>query len=128
MPKYCPDAPDAPKAIGPYSQAVESRGLLFVSGQIPLDPRTGEIAQGGFEAQTRQVIKNIEAVLKANGCGFKDVVSTRIYVTDLKNFQALNSIYEAALAGAKPARATIQVAGLPRGSEVEIELVAELAK
>jgi 2-iminobutanoate/2-iminopropanoate deaminase len=128
MPKYCPDAPGAPKAIGPYSQAVESMGLLFLSGQIPLDPLTGEIVQGGFEAQTRQVIKNIEAVLKANGCGFQDVVSTRIYVTDLKNFQSLNVIYEAALAGSKPARATIQVAGLPRGSEVEIELVAELRK
>jgi 2-iminobutanoate/2-iminopropanoate deaminase len=128
MPTYCPDAPHAPKAIGPYSQAVVSGGLLYLSGQIPLDPVTGEIVAGGFEAQANQVLKNLKAVLSANNSGWPQVISARIYLTDLANFQLLNRIYEEALEGAKPARATIQVSGLPRGSLVEIELIAEIKR
>ena len=116
---------DAPAAIGPYSQAVtvEDR-WIYTSGQIPLDPATGEMVTEGFAAQARQVLRNLERVLAACGCTFRDVVKTTIYVTDLANFPILNEIYGEAMGDHRPARSTVQVAGLPKGAEVEIDMVA----
>ena len=115
---------DAPVAIGPYSQAVRMAGFVFLSGQIPLDPKTGELVAGGSDAQTAQVMKNLGAVLAAAGCGFGDVVKTTIYLIDLKDFQDVNAVYAKSFSGAFPARATVQVAALPRGARVEIDAIA----
>jgi 2-iminobutanoate/2-iminopropanoate deaminase len=117
--------PHAPAAIGPYSQAVRAGGLLFCSGQIPLDPATGEMITGDVEAQTTQVMKNLEAVLKAGGSGLEKVVKTTIFLTDLGDFARVNKIYGSYFEGiAPPARATVQVSALPRGAKVEIEFTA----
>jgi 2-iminobutanoate/2-iminopropanoate deaminase len=118
---------EAPKAIGPYSQAIRAGNLLFCSGQIPLDPRTGEIV-GGSEvaAQARQVMENLKAVLQAAGASFAHVVKTTIYLSDLGNFREVNEIYGGYFSSAPPARATVQVAGLPRGALVEIDAIAVL--
>ena len=118
--------PDAPKAIGPYSQAVRTGQLVFLSGQIPLDPKSGEMVGGAdVEAQTRQVMANLGAVLAAAGSGFQHVVKTTIFLTDLNDFTRVNQIYGAAFEGVSPpARATVQVAALPRGAKVEIEAIA----
>lgn len=117
---------DAPKAIGPYSQAVRAGQLVFLSGQIPLDPASGEMVGGAdVEAQTRQVMANLAAVLAAAGSGFQHVVKTTIFLTDLADFARVNQVYGAAFDGVQPpARATVQVAALPRGAKVEIEAVA----
>jgi 2-iminobutanoate/2-iminopropanoate deaminase len=115
---------NAPKAIGPYSQAVEVDGWIYLSGQTGMDPKTGELAPGGFEAQTRQVLSNLRAVLEAAGCTFADVVKTSVFVTDLANFSILNQLYAEAMGDHRPARSTVQVAGLPKGGLVEIDLVA----
>jgi 2-iminobutanoate/2-iminopropanoate deaminase len=116
---------DAPAAIGPYSQAVRARGLLFCSGQIPLDPKTGEMVSGDIEAQTRQVMKNIEGVLTAAGTGFARIVKTTIFLTDLGDFAKVNAIYGSHFEGiSPPARSTVQVAALPRAAKVEIEVIA----
>lgn len=128
MVKSFSDIPDSPKAIGPYSPAVVAGGFAFISGQIPLDPKTGNLVSGGIEEQTEQVMKNLAAILTHLKIDFSHVVSSRIYLLDLGHFQLVNSIYERALAGAKPARATIQVSGLPKGAQVEIEMVAALSK
>lgn len=117
----------APAAIGPYSQAVAVDGWLYTSGQVGLDPATGNIVSGGFEAQAHQVIKNLQAVLKNAGCAFSDVVKATIYVTDLANFATLNQIYGDAMGDHRPARSTVQVAGLPAGALVEIDLVARIS-
>lgn len=114
----------APAAIGPYSQAVSTGGFVFTSGQIALDPETGEIVPGGFEPQARQVLRNLERVLESAGCSFRDVVKATIYLTDLAEFPRLNELYGETLAGHRPARSTVQVAGLPKGALVEIDLVA----
>lgn len=116
----------APKAIGPYSQAVSAGGFLFTSGQIALDPATGDIVPGGFEAQARQVLRNLQHVLESTGCSFQDVVKATIYVTDLTHFPVLNELYGEALGAHRPARSTVQVADLPKGALVEIDLVAVL--
>ena len=118
--------PDAPKAIGPYSQAVRTGQLVFLSGQIPLDPKSGEMVGGSdVEAQTRQVMSNLAAVLSAAGARFEHVVKTTIFLTDLNDFAKVNQIYGAAFEGVSPpARATVQVAALPRGAKVEIEAIA----
>lgn len=118
-------SPNAPSAIGPYSQAKISRGLLFTAGQIPLVPGTMEMAAGGIEAQTEQVIRNLDAVLAEAGTGWDRVLKTTVFLADLADFGAFNAVYERMLKGAKPARSTVQVAGLPKGARVEIELVAE---
>lgn len=118
------DAAGAPKAIGPYSQAMVAGGFAFLSGQIPIDPQTGNIVGPGIEEQTDQVMKNLAAVLKHLKLDFSRVLHSRIYLTDLSHFQVVNSLYEKALGSHKPARATIQVAGLPKGAKVEIEMVA----
>ncbi len=114
----------APAAIGPYSQAVRAGGFVFLSGQIPLDPATGQMIDGDVEAQTRQVMKNLEAVLTAAGTSFDKVVRATIYLTDLADFAKVNAIYGERFPNHSPARATVQVAALPRGSNVEIDLVA----
>ncbi|HEY8369873.1 MAG TPA: RidA family protein [Thermodesulfobacteriota bacterium] len=114
----------APKAIGPYSQAVVAGGFVFASGQIPLDPNTGEMVKGDIAAQTRRVLANLEAVLAAAGTSLEKVVKATVFLTDLSHFGTVNAIYEEALGGARPARSTVQVAALPRGAEVEIEVVA----
>jgi 2-iminobutanoate/2-iminopropanoate deaminase len=116
----------APAAIGPYSQGRVAGGLLFTAGQIPLDPQTMEMVGGGIEGQTRQVLKNLDAVLAEAGSSWEGVAKATVFLTDLADFAAFNSIYEQHLKGAKPARSTVQVAALPRGASVEIELVAEV--
>jgi len=124
MTTYLNDAPNAPKAIGPYSQATSHGNLVFLSGQIPLSPESGALIEGGIEKQTEQVLKNLQAVLAHAGLTFGHVLKTTIFLTDLSHFQIVNGIYEKALGGAKPARSTIQVAALPRGAVIEIEMVA----
>jgi 2-iminobutanoate/2-iminopropanoate deaminase len=114
----------APAAIGPYSQAVEANGFVFVSGQIGLDPKSGGIVAGGVAAETTQVLANLEAVLAAAGCAFADVVKTTIYLTSLGDFEVVNGLYGEKFHGAQPARATVEVSALPRGAVVEIDAVA----
>lgn len=114
----------APQAIGPYSQAVRSSGLLFTSGQVALDPATGNIVDGGFEAQARRVFENLAAVLAEGGSSFANVVKATVFVTDLGDFATLNAIYAEYFRDHKPARTTVQVSALPKGALVEIDLVA----
>src|SRR5258707_1293181 len=115
---------EAPAAVGPYSQAIALGDLLFAAGQIPLDPSTGEIVGADVTTQTERVCQNIAAVLKANGMNFTNVVKTTVFLTDLANFAAMNAVYSRYFTEPFPARSTIQVAGLPRGSQVEIEIIA----
>jgi 2-iminobutanoate/2-iminopropanoate deaminase len=116
--------PEAPAAVGPYSQAIATGDLLFCAGQIPLDPVTGDLVGPDVTAQTERVCQNIAAVLKANGFTFANVVKTTVFLTDLANFAAMNAVYAKYFTEPFPARSTIQVAGLPRGSQVEIEVTA----
>ena len=116
----------APAAIGPYSQAVKAGGLVFCSGQIALDPQTKQVIEGDVADETRQVMKNLTAVLEAAGSGLDRVVKTTIFLTDLGDFAAVNEAYGTFFKDAPPARATIQVAALPLGVRVEIEAVAEV--
>lgn len=116
----------APAAIGPYSQAVQVDGWLYTSGQVPIDPATGEMVAGDFRRQAEQVMKNLRAVLESAGAGFSNVVKTTIYVTDLTNFATLNEVYGQAMGDHRPARSTVQVAALPKGALVEIDLVVRL--
>ncbi len=116
----------APKAIGPYSQAVKAGNVLYASGQIPLDPASGNLVDGDFTAQARRVFENLKAVLHEVGADFRNVVKATVYLTDLGNFQTLNSIYAEYFGEHKPARSTLGVAALPRGAMVEIDLVAVL--
>ena len=117
---------DAPAAIGPYAQAVSVGGFLFTSGQIPLDPKSGNMVAGGFEEQARQVLANLRAVLAAAGCGFENVVKATVYVVNLADFPKLNALYGEAMGSHRPARSTVQVAALPKGALVEIDFVAKL--
>lgn len=114
----------APAAIGPYSQGVRAGEYAFFSGQIPLDPETGALVAGGIGAQAERVMANMTAVLNAAGLGFDRVVKTTIYLTDLQDFAVVNEIYGRYFAGVHPARATVQVAALPRGAGIEIEWIA----
>jgi len=114
----------APKAIGPYSQAVRANGFLFTAGQIPLDPRTMELVTGDVTAQTEQVLANLTAVLEAAGTGWAYVVKTTVFLRDMTEFGAMNAVYARVLGEARPARSTVAVAGLPRDVRVEIEAVA----
>ena len=118
--------PAAPAAIGPYRQAQISGNHLYTSGQIPLVPETREMVSGTIEPQAEQVLKNLSAVLAAAGTSWDRVVKTTVFLSDMADFAAFNAIYEKALGGAKPARSTVQVAALPRGAKVEIELIAEV--
>ena len=115
---------EAPAAIGPYSQAVRSGNFLFCSGQIPLDPKSGQIVSGDIATQTRRVLDNIGAVLKAEGLAFEHIVKTTIFLTDLGDFQAVNEIYGSYFGQQPPARSTVQVSALPKGANVEIEIIA----
>jgi 2-iminobutanoate/2-iminopropanoate deaminase len=119
---------DAPAAIGPYSQAVLTDGLLFTSGQIALHPATGQLAGTDIETQANRVLDNLKAVLTAAGATFEDVVKTTIYLTDLKDFAVVNKIYGARFGENPPARTTIQAAALPAGALVEIDMIAALPK
>jgi 2-iminobutanoate/2-iminopropanoate deaminase len=116
----------APKAIGPYSQAIAAQGqrLLFCSGQIPLDPATGELVKGTIEQETQRVMDNLRAVLTEAGAGFEHVVRTTIYLADLGDFAKVNEVYGRHFPSAPPARSTVQVAALPRGARVEIDAIA----
>lgn len=115
----------APAAIGPYSQAVEAGGFLFISGQIPLDPRTGKLAEATIEAQTRQVLANLEAILHAAGLSWKDIVKTEVFMKDLQQFKEMNALYAEKFSHViKPARQTIQAARLPMDALIEISCVA----
>jgi hypoxanthine phosphoribosyltransferase len=116
----------APAAIGPYSQAVSVDGWLYTSGQVGLDPATGELVAGGFEPQARRALENLRQVLASAGCGFSDVVKATVYVVDLADFPRLNALYGEAMGEHRPARSTVQAAALPRGALVEIDLVARL--
>jgi 2-iminobutanoate/2-iminopropanoate deaminase len=117
-------SPEAPAAVGPYSQAIALGNLLFCAGQIPLDPATGEIVGTDVTAQTERVCQNISAVLQANDMTFTNVVKTTVFLTDLANFAAMNAVYSKYFREPFPARSTIQVAGLPKGAQVEIEVTA----
>jgi len=114
----------APAAIGPYSQAIKAGGLVFASGQIPIDPETGEFVAGGIAEQTERVLKNLAAVLEAAGSGLDQVVKTTVFLADMKEFSGMNEVYATFFSEPPPARATVAAAGLPRGARVEIEAVA----
>jgi 2-iminobutanoate/2-iminopropanoate deaminase len=117
-------APGAPAAIGPYSHAVEADDTLWVSGQVGIDPATGQMVPGGIEAETRQALKNIEAVLKAAGYSARDVVQAQVFLADMNDFAAMNAIYAETFKSEPPARATVQVARLPKDARIEIACVA----
>ena len=124
MPKKIVASQNAPKPIGPYSQAVISGGLLFASGQIALDPETGSIVGDDAAAQTEQVMKNLMAVLREAKMGPENVVKTTVYLQDMRDFPQMNEVYARSFEKEPPARSTVQAAGLPRGVKVEIDLVA----
>lgn len=115
---------DAPAAVGPYSQAVRVGSTVYCAGQIPLDPKSGQIVSGGIDVQTRRVMDNITAVLKAEGLNFDHIVKTTIFLMDLNDFQTVNEIYGSYFKQQPPARSTVQVSGLPKNARVEIEVIA----
>ena len=117
--------PDAPGAIGPYSQAISIEGLVYTSGQIAIDPKTGEIDASGIEAQTEQVMKNLSAVLKAAGSDLTKAVKTTCFLKDIRDFAAFNAVYAQYFTG-KPARSCVEVSNLPKGALVEVEVIAEI--
>jgi 2-iminobutanoate/2-iminopropanoate deaminase len=118
----------APAAIGPYSQAVKANGMVFCSGQIPIDPQTGQFVSGGVAEQTEQVLKNLSAVLNAAGSSLDQVVKTTVFLADMQEFAAMNEVYGKFFTGISPARATVAAAGLPKDARVEIEAVALLSE
>lgn len=117
----------APEALGPYSQAIVTDGWVFASGQIPIDPETGSLVEGDVRAQTRRVLGNLEAVLAAAGGSLETVVKTTVYLSDMALFADMNAVYARHFGDCRPARATVAVAGLPKGVDVEIEVVARVA-
>ena len=119
-------APHAPKAIGPYSPGIRAGNLLFLSGQIPIDPVTSNVVEGDIAAQTEQVMRNIGALLKAAGAGFEHVVRTTVFLADINDFAAMNAVYGRFVGTPPPARSTVQVARLPRDARVEIDVIALL--
>jgi 2-iminobutanoate/2-iminopropanoate deaminase len=122
--KQAISSPDAPAAIGAYSPAIRAGNLLFVSGQVPLNPATGALVEGDITAQTEQVMLNLGALLKAAGAGFEHVVKTTVYLADMNDFAAMNVVYATRMVDPPPARATVQVSRLPRDVKVEIDLIA----
>ncbi|MGE5347126.1 MAG: RidA family protein [Acidithiobacillales bacterium] len=120
-------AADAPKAIGPYAQGIVAGGFLFTAGQIALDPATMKLVPGDIAVQTGRVLENLEAVLGSAGATLQDVVKTTVFLADLSDFAAMNEVYAERFGGHRPARSTVQVAALPAGARVEIELVAKLS-
>lgn len=115
---------NAPQAIGPYSQAVKTSGFVFASGQIPIDPATGQFVPGGIAEQTEQVLKNLSAVLEAAGSGLDRVIKTTVFLADMQEFAAMNEVYGRFFSSEPPARATVEAARLPRDAKVEIEAIA----
>jgi 2-iminobutanoate/2-iminopropanoate deaminase len=115
---------EAPAAIGPYSQAIATEHLLFCSGQLPIAPGTGELIAGDIRAQARQVLENLGALLRAGGSSYEEVVKTTVFLTDLNDFAAMNTVYSEFFPNSSPARSTIQVAALPKGAKLEIEAIA----
>jgi 2-iminobutanoate/2-iminopropanoate deaminase len=122
--KSAVSAPDAPKAIGPYSHAIRTGQLLFISGQVPIDPATGSLVDGDISAQTQRVMNNLDAVLKAGGLSFQHVVRTTIFLADMSDFAAVNAVYGTFFSEPYPARATVQVSRLPKDARVEIDAIA----
>ena len=120
-------APDAPKAMGAYSPAIKAGNLLFISGQIPVDPATGNLVDGDISAQADQVMRNLTALLRAAGASFTNVVRTTVYLADMNDFAGMNEVYSRYIVDPPPARATVQVARLPRDVKVEIDAIAVLA-
>jgi 2-iminobutanoate/2-iminopropanoate deaminase len=116
----------APKAIGPYSQAVRAGALLFVSGQVPLDPATGQLVDGDIAAQTHRVFQNIGEILKAGGASFDHVVRTTVFLADMNDFASMNEVYATYFTSPAPARATVQVSRLPKDARIEIDVIASL--
>ncbi|RPI23959.1 MAG: RidA family protein [Acidobacteria bacterium] len=114
----------APKPVGPYSQAIRANGFVFASGQIPINPQTGEILRGSIEEQTHQVLENLREVLEAAGSSLAKVVRATVYLSDLRNFEAMNATYATYFGDTRPARSTIQAAELPKGVDVEIDAIA----
>jgi 2-iminobutanoate/2-iminopropanoate deaminase len=117
---------EAPQALGPYSQAVRVGNFVFLSGQIPLDPASGKVVEGDIDAQTRRVMENLSAVLRASGASFAEVVKTTIFLADLGHFSKMNEIYGTYFASEPPARSTVQVGALPRGVLIEIDMIAHV--
>lgn len=124
MPKTVPPTPSAPKALGPYSFATEANGMVFVSGQVPLDPNTGERAPDEIEAQTHQVMKNIGMLLGDLELGYQDIVKTTIFLADMADYPKVNEVYGSYFESEPPARSAIQAAALPAGFQIEIEVIA----
>jgi 2-iminobutanoate/2-iminopropanoate deaminase len=124
MSKAVVSTENAPKAIGPYEQAIKIGGFVYASGQIPLDPKTGNLVDGDIAVQTRQVMKNLKAVVEAAGSSFERVVKATVFLKNIGDFAAMNEVYGEYLGQAKPARSTVAVADLPRGALVEIDLIA----
>ncbi|OFW15773.1 MAG: hypothetical protein A3F69_01195 [Acidobacteria bacterium RIFCSPLOWO2_12_FULL_66_10] len=122
--KHAVSSPDAPKTIGPYSQAVRAGDWLFLSGQVPIDPSTGNLIDGDIAGQTRRVFDSLGAILAAGGRSFADVVRTTVFLTDMNDFAAMNAVYAQFFSEPYPARATVQVAGLPKDARVEIDMIA----
>jgi len=114
----------APRAIGPYSQAIRAGNFLFLSGQIPLDPKTGELVKGDIRQQTKQVLENIKGVLESQGLGMEDVVKATIFLKDIGNFNQVNEVYATYFPSSPPSRSTVEVAKLPRDADIEIEAIA----
>ena len=126
-PREAISSPDAPSAIGPYSPAIRAGDLLFVSGQVSLDPLTGAMIDGDIAAQTEQVMRNLSALLKAAGAGFEHVARTTVFLVDMNDFAAMNAVYGKYVVDPPPARATVQVARLPKDAKVEIDLIAVIS-
>jgi len=126
MPIAFTSTPNAPRAIGPYSQAVRANGFLFTAGQVGFDPATGELVDGGITEQTERVLQNIRAILEAAGLDMASVVKTTVYLVDMAEFAAMNAVYAGAFGEHRPARSTVAVAALPRGARVEIDATAVL--
>lgn len=124
MTKQAISSPDAPPPIGPYSPAIRAGQLLFISGQVPIDPSTGDLVGGDIKAQTRRVMDNIGALLKAGGLDFPSVVRTTVFLADMNDFAAMNDVYGAFFGQPYPARATVQVARLPKNARIEIDVIA----
>ena len=124
MPKKILDVPSAPAPVGPYSVATEANGFVFISGQVGMDTAAGSLVEGGVEAETRQTMRNIGSILGDLGLGYADIVKTTIFLADMADFPVVNAAYGAYVDDAKPARSTVEVAALPLGVQVEIEVIA----
>ena len=124
MPKKILDVPSAPAPVGPYSVATEANGFVFLSGQLGMDTAAGKLVDGGVEAETHQIMKNLAAILGDLGLGYDDIVKTTIFLADMADFPVVNAVYGEYVDAAKPARSTVQVAALPLGVQIEIEVIA----